>query len=180
MTEPFDLEALAASSRSVPPPMTAAERHAAAIFEVLHGGEKVLVHDILELSGLTYRQFQAGWTHIRRSLGTLAVCEPHGRNTTYCLVDEVTVASHEYRYWQGKHAYSRLWSVRATLAQMIETARRAGDHEDAEALRIADLSVGEALGAVRGELRRAGSRAETSVDSVERYLATVAATFASN
>jgi hypothetical protein len=179
MTEPLDLEALAASSRPASPPMTASERHAAAIFEVLHDGEKVLVHDILELSGLTYRQFQAGWTHIKRSLGTLAVCEPHGRNTTYCLVNEVTVASHEYRYWQGKHAYSRLWSVRATLAQMIDTARRAGDTDDAESLRIADMGVVDALAHMKGELRRAGSRAEASTDSVEKYLADIAATFAS-
>jgi hypothetical protein len=174
MIEPLNLHELAASSQPTSPPVRAAERHAAAIFEALHDGDKLRVPDILELTGLTYRQFQAGWAHIRRSLGTLAVLEPHGKNSLYSLANEVTVEAHEYRYWQGKHAYSRLWSVRATLAQMISSARQAGDHDDAEALRIADMGVVDALSAVRGELRRAGSRAEVPAETVEKYLVTVA------
>jgi len=169
---PFDLHALAASSRPATI-MRTDERHAAAIFDVLSHGDKMLVPGIMEACSLTYSQFRSGWTHLRRTLGVLAVVEPHGRKTTYALADGVTLKAHEYLYWQGKHAYSRLWSIRATLGQMIEVAGRTDDAAR-ESLRIADMGVADAITAVRAELRRMGTLAQVPVETVEKYLVTAA------
>jgi len=66
-----------------------------------------------------------------------------------------------------------LWSIRATLGQMIEVAGRTDDAAR-ESLRIADMGVADAITAVRAELRRMGTLAQVPVETVEKYLVSAA------
>jgi len=171
---PLDLVALAAAS--VPSEIhkgpSADEVKAQVIFDLLSQHGKLTKFEIMELTGYSITQFRSGWTQLRRSLGSLAVVENHGERSTYHLSNEGSVEAEQYRYWQDQHIYRRLWSLRTTLGQMMEIARRT-DTDDGDSLRAADLGVADALASMKLELRRAGQRAEIPDKQVEAYLRSV-------
>jgi hypothetical protein len=173
-TSQLDLAALAAAS--VPATLmkqpTSDEVHAGEIFDLLTQRGKLTKFEIMEAAQLTLSQFRSGWSHLRRSLGSLAVVENHGEASTYHLSNEGSVEAEQYRYWQDQHIYRRLWSLRTTLGQMMEIARRT-DTDDGDSLRAADLGVADALASMKLELRRAGQRAEIPDKQVEAYLRSV-------
>lgn len=174
MTPPLDLEALAAASRptTLMTAPSADEVNAQVIFDLLSQGRKLTKFEIMEAARLSLSQFRTGWTQLRRSLGSLAVVENHGAASTYHLSNEGSVEAEQYRYWQDQHIYRRLFSLRRTLGQMMEIARRTDD-EDGNSLRAADLGVADALASMKLELRRAGQRAEIPEKQVESYLRSV-------
>lgn len=143
---------------------------------LLNGGNPVsLTRDqIMERTGLSLAQFRKGWQYIRRSLGSIAIVEPHREATTYRLTGETSPEAERYRYWQDKHIYSRMTSLIATLEQMREVARRT-DSADGANLYAALKSVTRAADSMQDEIRRAGIRAGNDEATVERYLDAVGA-----
>lgn len=174
MTEPLDLHALAAASQpaTIARQPYAQEVSANQIFDALSSQGKLTKAQIMEATGLSYHQFRAGWAFLRRSLGSLCVVENHGADSTYHLSNEGSIEAEQYRYWQDQHIYRRLFSLRRTLGQMQEIARRT-DSDDGDSLRVADLGIADALAAMKMELRRAGQRAEVPEKTVEAYLKAV-------
>jgi hypothetical protein len=173
MSEPLDLAALAAASR--PATMMSKDQAAAdAIFNALSKHGKLTKYQVMEVTDLTISRFRTAWTHLRHSIGRLAVVENHGRDTTYQLSYEGSIEAERYRLWQDKHIYSRLWSLRASLAQMLEIARRT-DSEDGRSLRMADRGITSAIEAMALEIRHAGDRAEVPDEEVDGYLRRVSA-----
>lgn len=171
---PLDLEALAAASRpaTLMTAPAAQEVSGNQIFDLLTSQGKLTKFQIMEATGLSLSQFRAGWSFLRRSLGSLCVVENHGEASTYHLSNEGSIEAEQYRYWQDQHIYRRLFSLRRTLGQMQEIARRT-DTDDGDSLRVADLGIADALAAMKMELRRAGQRAEVPERQVEAYLKVV-------
>ena len=150
------------------------EDKAGRIFDALNEHGKLTRVQIMELTGMTRGQFRNGWSYLRRQLGTIAIVDNHREATTYRLSNEPSIEAERYRLWQDRTIYSRLWSLRATLRQMREIAKRT-DEADGEALLAADQGIGDAIAAMKGEVRRAGMRAGVDETEVERMLDAVAA-----
>jgi len=172
--EPLDLAALAAAS--VPAEIhlgpSNEERKAQAIFNVLTVRGKLTKLEIMAATDFSHSQFRMGWSHLRRSLGSLCVVENHGEASTYHLTNQPSLEAEKYRLWQDKQIYRRLMSLRMTLRQQLEIALRT-DQDDGDSLRTADYGLADAVASMKLELRRAGRRAEVPEEEVEAYLQSV-------
>lgn len=172
--QPLDLAALAASS--VPAEMHSGpsneELKAQKIFNLLTVRGKLTKLQVMEATGFSHSQFRTGWSHLRRALGSLCVVENHGEATTYHLSNQPSLEAEKYRFWQDKHIYRRLFSLRMTMRQMMEIALRT-DQDDGDSLRTADYGLADAVASMKLELRRAGRRAGVSEEDVEAYLRSV-------
>lgn len=151
------------------------EAKAEMIFAVMVDGEAWHREAVMEQTGLSLNQFRAGWYHLRRSLGAIAVIDNHGIDTTYRLTygyDDK--AADRYRYWQDKGIFARMLSLMLTLGQMSIVARRT-DSADGESLIVAMAGVRDAIAAMKGELRRAGVRSGAPIEQIDAWITTAEA-----